>query len=151
MAAAPVESVSSFVLINDMNQWNQGFSSGSTIGSFTLTLSNPGISTDSTQNKGSLNVSFNSLGTPDTSNGGGVISYPKPQGSYTLVLKSAAGDPDVTVTGTFGNEWPRGRPSVNSRALVRAVLVERSARPSLRSTAPRVPRRAASAASHRGP
>lgn len=41
-AAAPVESTSSYVLINEMNQWNQGFSSSSTIGSFTLTFSNPG-------------------------------------------------------------------------------------------------------------
>ncbi len=61
------------------------------------------LSTSSADNKGSLTVTFTSLGTPDTSGGSAVISYPHPQGSYTLVLKSTASDADVTVTGTFGN------------------------------------------------
>ena len=61
------------------------------------------ISTNSADNKGSLTVTFSSLGTPEATNGGALVSYLHPKGSYTLVLKSTASDPDVTVTGTFGN------------------------------------------------
>ena len=42
MAAAPIEQATSYVLINDMTQWSQSFSSGSAIGSFTLTFTSTG-------------------------------------------------------------------------------------------------------------
>jgi hypothetical protein len=59
------------------------------------------LSSNTAGNKGPLTVTFTSLGAADTS--GWLSSYQHPQGSLTLALKSAASDPDVTVTGTFGN------------------------------------------------
>jgi hypothetical protein len=74
MGAAPIDSANSFVLINETNQWSQGFSSSSTIGSFTLSFTNPGT--------------LDSTG----------VRYTGMHGSYAASLVPVASPAQVTVT-----------------------------------------------------